>query len=287
MNVTNDANTKPPRPLVRPKPRILTVKAALFLTPNMIRVTFIGPDLANFPEGREGANCKLLLPDPGENRADFESRLEGSTQPTRRTYTVRHFRADVQELDIDFVAHGDEGPASRWATYAKPGDFLGFRGGGALPKVTSFEADWYLVAADPSAIPVAAATLEAMPRDTKGVAIFEVTDAKDAQEINAPAGIEMHWLLHPNSKEHSTQQEDFIRAIEWPEGRVQTCIAGESKVIRSLRAFLHQEKQLARKDTYISGYWKIGLVEDEHQVAKRAEGYEPTSASIGNCLTGN
>ena len=57
-----------------------------------------------------------------------------------------------------------------------------------------------------------------------------------------------------------------------PEGRVQTCIAGESGVIRSLRAFLHQEKALARADTYISGYWKIGLVEDQHQAMKRAEG---------------
>jgi len=253
-----------------PGPRLLTVKRAWRLTPNMIRVTIAGPELAGFPEGREGGNCKLMLPEPGESRESFADRLVSGPAPVRRTYTVRHFRPETQELDIDFVAHGDNGPASRWANHAEEGDFLGFMGPSG-PKVTSFDADWYLVAADPSAIPVAAATLEAMPRDAKGVAIFEVTSAEDRQDIDAPEGIEMHWLVHPTPEAPSTQKEEFIRSLTWPNGRIQTCIAGESGVIRSLRAFLHQEKAVPRKDTYISGYWKIGLVEDEHQQMKRSE----------------
>ncbi len=252
-------------------PRILTVKEAWYLTPNMIRVVFAGPELDGFPAGHDGGNCKIMIPDPAETRDAFVARFSGGTPPVRRTYTVRHFDAATQELSIDFVAHGDNGPASRWASHAKPGDFLGFMGPSS-PKLVSFEADWYLVAADPSAIPVAAAALEAMPRDAKGVAVFEVTAAEDKQEIDAPAGIEMHWLVHPDPATPSTAQEDFIRALDWPEGRVQTCIAGESGVIKSLRAFLHQEKQLPRADTYISGYWKIGLIEDQHQQMKRAEG---------------
>ncbi len=236
----------------------------------MIRVTFAGPELAGISQGCEGSNCKLLLPEPDETRAAFEARLSDGPAPVRRTYTVRHFDKDAQEMSIDFVAHGDNGPASRWASHAKPGDFLGFMGPSAA-KIDEFVADWYLVAADPSAIPVAAATLEAMPRDAKGVAIFEVTSAEDAQEIDAPEGIQMHWLVHPDPHVSSEAQETFIRGLDWPDGRVQTCIAGESGVIRSLRAFLHQEKRLPREDTYISGYWKIGLVEDEHQKMKRAE----------------
>lgn len=255
----------------RPVPRILTVKKAWYLTPNMIRVTFAGPELEGFPEGREGANCKIMLPDMNEDRAAFAARLADGPAPMRRTYTVRHYRADALEMDIDFVAHGDNGPASRWASHAQPGDFLGFAGPGPV-KVESFDADWYLVAADPSALPVAAATLEAMPRDAKGIAIFEITAPKDQQAIDAPEGIAMHWLVNPEPTTPSTRQEDFIRGLDWPKGRVQTCIAGESGVIRAARAFLHQEKQLPRADTYISGYWKIGLIEDEHQQMKRAEG---------------
>lgn len=255
----------------RAGPRLLTVKKAWRLTPNMIRVTFAGPELDGFPEGREGGNCKLMFPDAGESRDAFKQRLSSGLMPVKRTYTVRSYDAEAGEMSIDFVAHGDEGPASKWASSAVEGSFLAF-GGPSGPKVTHFEADFYLVAADPSAIPVAAATLEAMPRNAKGVAIFEVTSPEDKQEIDAPEGIEFHWLVQPDPHQPSTQQEDFIRAMDWPEGRVQTCIAGESGVIKSLRGFLHNEKQLPKQDVYISGYWKIGLIEDEHQKMKRAEG---------------
>ncbi|WP_136443628.1 siderophore-interacting protein [Pacificoceanicola onchidii] len=271
MSVLSNLKTKAKQALGRPSPRVLTVKRAGYLTPNMIRVVFAGPELDGFPEDRNGANCKIMIPDPDESREAFAARLSGGPAPVRRTYTVRGFDPVTREMWIDFVAHGDNGPASRWAMQAKTGDFLGFAGPSGA-KVTRFDADWYLVAADPSAIPVAAATLEAMPRDAKGVAIFEVTSAEDKQEIDAPAGIETHWLVHPHPEQPSTAQEELIRALPWPSGRVQTCIAGESAVVRALRAFLHQEKGLPRADTYISGYWKIGLVEDEHQKVKRAEG---------------
>jgi len=254
----------------RPPPRLLSVKKLWYLTPNMIRVTFAGPELEGFPEGREGGNCKLMLPEPGESRESFATRLVSGPSPVRRTYTVRHYRADLQELDIDFVAHGDNGPASYWAIHAEPDHFIGFAGPSER-KLTQFDADWYLFAADPSAIPMAAATLESMPRHAKGVAVFEVVSAEDQQTINAPEGVEMHWLVQDDSGSGSMQQENFIRSLDWPEGRVQTCIAGESGVIKSLRTFIYKEKQLPREDVYLSGYWKIGLIEDEHQAFKRNE----------------
>lgn len=212
-----------------------------------------------------------MLPDTGETRASFAIRLSDGPAPARRTYTVRSFDKTAQEMSIDFVAHGDNGPASRWASQVKAGDFLGFAGP-SEPKVTHFDADWYIVAADPSAIPVAAVTLECMPRDAIGVAIFEVTSQHDRQHIDAPAGIEMHWLVHPDPSVQSVAVETYIRGLIWPNGRVQTCIAGESGVIQSLRAFLTQEKSINRGDLYISGYWKIGLVEDEHQKMKKTDG---------------
>jgi NADPH-dependent ferric siderophore reductase len=257
-------------PLKKKPARLLTVQRAKFLTPNMRRITFAGPELAGIPTDRVGGNCKIMLPEPGETREHFANRLSDGPAPVRRTFTVRAIRSDPLELDIDFVAHGTEGPASRWALEAEAGSFLGFAGPSAS-KVIDFVGDWYLVAADPSALPVAAATLEAMPRDAKGIAIFEVTHEDDRQTLDAPEGIDIRWLVHPDPKQPSNAQEQLIRSLDWPTGRVQTCIAGESAVIRSLRAFLHQEKQLPRSDTYISGYWKIGLVEDQHQVFKKTQ----------------
>ena len=260
-------------PFLKPKtsgPRVLTVKAAWHLTPHMIRVTFAGPEIDSIRPGCEGANCKLMMPEVGETRTEFETRLASGEKVTRRTYTVRHLRADVQEMDIDFVDHGDSGPASAWANRARSGDFIGFAGPGPV-KVADYDADYYLVAADSSAIPVAAATLEAMPRDAKGIAIFEVPSEADRQEIDAPKGIDMRWLIHAVPTQSSRAQEDLIRSLNWPSGKVQTCIAGESGVIKSLRGYLRTEKQIPKENLYISGYWKIGLIEDEHQAMKRAE----------------
>lgn len=237
----------------------------------MIRVTFAGPELEGMPTGREGANCKLLLPDESETIDAFRRRLEEGPPPVRRTYTVRSFRPEAMELDIDFVDHGDAGPASAWARRATPGAFLGFAGPGPI-KVAHFEADWYLLAADLSALPVVAATLEAMPADARGVAVFEVPTDADMQPIDAPPGVTIHWLARSQSAAPSSLQEDFIRALDWPEGRVQVCVAGESNVVKSLKQLILSERGVDPKDAYISGYWKIGLVEDEHQLQKRQEG---------------
>jgi len=270
MNQTVSVPPKPDAPSKRRAPRLLTVSASRRITPNMIRVTLTAPELGDIPSGCEGAHCKIMLPEDGQSRIDFTTQLAAGPRPATRTYTIRFARPGRHEIDVDFVAHGDEGPASAWAHRAQPGSFCGFAGPGAV-KLTEFYADWYLVAADMSALPVAAATLEAMPREAKGVALIEITSEGDRQPIAAPPGVAMNWLLQPDPHAPSDAQERLIRALDWPEGTVQTCIAGESGVIRALRAFLHNEKGLSKKDTYISGYWKIGLVEDEHQEMKRAE----------------
>ncbi|MEM7291605.1 MAG: siderophore-interacting protein [Pseudomonadota bacterium] len=258
--------------LTKRSPRLLTVKRASRITPNMIRVTFSGPELVDFPTGREGGNCKIMLPQEGQDRASFAQQLNDGPKPVTRTYTVRHFRADRLELDVDFVAHGNDGhagPACEWAENASEGSFCGFAGP-SQPKMTEFYADWYLLAADMSALPVVSAALEAMPDDAKGVAVFEVLSDEDVQDLKKPEGIEINWIVSPDPHTPSTKQVDFIQNLDWPDGVVQTCIAGESSVIRSLRDFLHNQKQLPKKYCYISGYWKIGLVEDQHQAEKRA-----------------
>ena len=251
-------------------PRLLTVRRARRVTPNMVRVTLSGLEPAGIPAGCEGAHCKIMLPARGQARDDFAAQLADGPRPVTRTYTIRHVRPGDDEIDIDFVAHGDEGPASAWALRAEPGSFCGFVGPGSV-KLAEFYADWYLVAADMSALPVAAATLEAMPRDARGLAVIEITSEDDRQAIDAPPGIDVHWRVQPDPHTPSDAQERLIRSLDWPEGTVQTCIAGESGVIRALRHLLHNEKGLPRRDTYISGYWKIGLVEDEHRELKRAE----------------
>jgi len=260
--------------LRRKGPRILTVKEAYYLTPSVIRVTFSGPQLVGLPAGRDGGNCKLTLPSAGQTLDSFVQEIKDGVKHPVRTYTVRAFREDELEMDIDFVAHGTSGPASSWALSATTGSFCGFMGP-SPSKVSTFNADWYFVAADLSALPMAAATLESMPRDAKGVAVFEVTSPEDRQSIDAPAGVEIHWLTHDNPMMPSVQQEQFVRELDWPANRVQVCVAGETSIVKRLRKYLLTEKNVSKGDAYISGYWKIGLVEEEHQRLKKKEAIMP------------
>jgi NADPH-dependent ferric siderophore reductase len=236
----------------------------------MIRVTLLGEDIKAKKGRCEGANCKIYLPDRGQSREAFEQQLSDGPRPTVRTYTVRHIRAESGELDIDFVDHGDHGPASAWARAAKPGAFCGFGGPGPV-KLKCYYADDYLLAADMSAIPLVAASLEAMPEHAEGDAYFEILDRQDQQYIRAPKGIRQHWMVVTPQETPGDRIVEAILKRPWAQGTVQTCIAGERGMIKQLRAYISVERETLTADSYISGYWKVGLVEDEHQKMKRAE----------------
>ena len=259
----------------KPGPRMVTVVASRRITPNMIRLTLTGPELTDVRPNCEGANCKIFLPEVGQGREDFARQLKEGPRPVVRTYTVRHWRPEVLELDVDFVDHGTEGPASGFANRAQPGDFCGFAGPGPV-KMSEFYADWYLVAADMSALPVAAAALEAMPRDARGVAIFEVTSAEDRQEIDAPEGIEQHWLVHPDPHHPSPAQEEMIRALDWP--------GGPGADLRRRRERGGQgAARLPAPGTGAGaqGYLCLGLLED-----RVGRGRAPAGKTTRECLTG-
>lgn len=251
-------------------PRLLTVSAKRWVTPTMIRVTCNADWIKDLIPGIEGAHFKIFLPKVGQSTADFSRQLEDGPRPDVRTYTIRYLRASEGEMDIDFVDHGDGGPASAWARRCKAGDVAGFAGPGPV-KLKDFHADQYVLAADMSALPVAAATLEAMPRDAKGVAFFEITKPEDRQHIDAPEGIDINWMVHSDPHAPLTQSVEAVRALPSFSGPVQTCIAGESSMIKSLREEIINRRAVPKADAYISGYWKIGLIEDEHQAYKNAQ----------------
>jgi NADPH-dependent ferric siderophore reductase len=254
----------------KPAPRVMHVSAKQWITPNMIRVTCAADWIKTLDQGIEGAHFKLFLPQHGQAEDAFLEQLVAGPRPTVRTYTIRHIRTALGEIDVDFVDHGDSGPASAWARRCSIGDVAGFAGPGPV-KLKTFHADFYVVAADMSALPVAAATLEAMPRNAKGVAYLEITSNADRQSIDAPHAIEINWLIHASPHQTPTQSVALIAELSKFEGTVQTCIAGESGMAKALREEIVNQRGVPKTDTYISGYWKIGMHEDAHQQVKRDE----------------
>ena len=127
---------------------------------------------------------------------------------------------------------------------------------------------WYLFAADMAALPAAISAIESLPSDAKGYAFLEITDEQDKQEFSSPSGIEIQWLLHPNPKEKSAQQLAAIQSIEPLEGIPNVFVAGELSTIREIKAYIKGEDRFKNAYTYISSYWKIGVSEEKHKLAK-------------------
>jgi NADPH-dependent ferric siderophore reductase len=98
----------------------------LDIGPHRRRVTLGGASLTDFTEGQESGYVKLMFPQRGEEHFS-ESIIGGlirGDKPRSRSYTVLAFDKDTNQLAIDFVIHGDKGPASAWASQVQIGESI-------------------------------------------------------------------------------------------------------------------------------------------------------------------
>ncbi|MGB7756087.1 MAG: siderophore-interacting protein [Salinisphaera sp.] len=240
----------------RPPPRTFTVLDKTEITPNMLRVTLGGAAMADFPADQPSAYVKLRFAQAHSDR------------PLLRTYTIRAQRDD--SVDIDFVRHGDGGPAARWAEDVQPGETIDI-GGPGPKKLVDPAADWGLLIGDMTALPAISVNLETLPRDTRGHAIIEVLDEDDIQPLDAPEGIDIRWVINPHPGERGNTLYDAVRELAWQPGEPSVWCACEFSGMRRLRAHLHDERGVTRQQLYISSYWQRGSNEDAHKQNKRAD----------------
>lgn len=272
MATAEQATSQTAAPVVkRQGPRMLEVLRVTDITPHMRRITLGGAEIEGFPSGRNGSHIKVLLPREGQSKPVLPTLgpngpvwPPADERPIVRTYTIRAFRADVGELDVDFVLHGDNGPASRWAIAAQPGDLVGIAGPGGRGPIPP-EAKWYFFSGDASALPAISAHLELLPTDAQGAAFIEVDDASEQQSLVHPAGVKVVWLYrNGTAPEQSTLLIDAIRACEWPEGKVFFWIAGEASSVAAVRHYARVERGLERGQVEAVPYWKAGVGEEAY-----------------------
>lgn len=276
------ADTRPARPGRNGRPQrpqiVLEVIERIRLTPHLVRIVAGGAGIAGVTDnGFTDAYTKMLFAPAGSDLVppyDMEKlreELPFEQLPSQRTYTIRRFALDDDQIWIDFVTHGDEGIAGPWAATAQPGDavVLGGIGGGYAPDAS---ADWHLLVGDESAIPAIAAALERMPADAVGTAIVEVQNEAEQLELEHPAGIDLVWLHRGDAEAGSTPLlADAVRALEWREGRVQVFAHGERGEMKQLRPHLTDERGVERTQLSLSAYWAYGRREDAFQAEKREE----------------
>jgi len=243
------------------KARELVVSAVTQLTQNMRRVTLHGEDLASFPDDAEGAYFKFAFPGDDPDK------------PTLRTYTVAKYRPALHEMDVDFMLHANSdgtssGVAAPWAMQAKPGDKISLFGPGPASFINP-DADWYLLAADMTALPALVTNLARLPTDAGGYIVIEVIATEDKQQLPVPKGMKVIWVVNPHSGSDASPLYHAIKERDWLTGNVAVWAACEFKTMKKIRQHFRQDRKIDKSHLYISSYWKKGLQEEEHKVVKR------------------
>lgn len=287
------------------RPFAVSVAGLRRLSDTFTRVTFTGPDLHDFGTAGLDQRVKVMLPLPtggitplpeGEYWYDAWRQLPESRRNPIRTYTVRAVRPSLREIDIDFVTHGEAGPASRWVLGARVGDELCIVGPDAQGENPHSGIEWrpgdarnVLIAGDETAAPAICAILAALPRDARGCAFIEVPDEGDVMHTGAPEGVQVTWLSRAQAvAAHGAVLEEAVRTwtsrfvtartgadlpdvdierdILWevpqaatpPSADLYAWLAGEASVIKTLRRFLVSETGIDRRQVAFMGYWRDG-----------------------------
>ena len=289
------------------RPFAVTVARVVELSPSFRRVTFTGEELAWFATHCRDQRVKILFPVDGHGLSDLGSEadwyarwreLPDATRSPFRTYTVRAVRPAEREIDIDFVWHGDGGPAAAWIAVAAPGDAVTVVGPDARSLDSTVGMDWrpgdareILLAGDETAAPAICGILESLPAGVRAHAFITVPSAVDALEITSSADISVSWLAREDNADtldaavrawSSANRPSYTPALSpaaqvleeidvdtellWdsPEaatGSFYAWLAGESAMIKGLRRLLVTELGIDRSRVAFMGYWRLGKAE--------------------------
>lgn len=249
------------------KYRTLQVLSSTTLTPNMKRLVFSGEDLNDFPVGSESGYFKLLFTPEGEPISKIEDiTTMAPTKPIMRTYTIRAFKPDSNELTVDFALHtSNEGPASRWANNARGMEKIVIVGPGPA-KLAEHDADWFFFVGDMTSLPAISCNLELLPDTAKGHAVIEVATEHDIQDITSPNGVTITWVIKGKQS-----LLEVVQSSPWYQGTPYIWCACEFSIMRSLRRYFKVDKNLDKDSMYISSYWKAGMDEEQHVAVKRQD----------------
>lgn len=234
------------------KMRLLEVKHVRRLAPHMVRVTLTGEALKGFMSASPDDHVKVFLPIEGgainhpTMGPDGPVYPEGVTPSPARDYTPRRYDASTNELDLDFVLHG-EGPASTWAESVKVGDKLGV-GGPRGSMVIPDDYDHYVLVGDETALPAMGRWLEEMPSTTPVTVFAEIASLEEKQSLQR----DVRWFV----RGELPSMDDALAALPIPTGDTFWWVAVESMRARALRSLLVEKRGIDKDWVKATGYWQ-------------------------------
>lgn len=229
-----------------PKRRRVTVESVETLTPNMRRIVFASPDLADFVSLGVDDHVKVFAPDAAAPQG-----------VAMRDYTPRAFDAGRRALTIDFVLH-EAGPASDWARRAKPGDTLEI-GGPRGSMVVADDFDFYLLIGDETALPSIGRRVESLRVGVPVTTIVLLDGPEEIQTFDSRADWRPIWLARQDRR---VGDADLFRhaldRLATPPGDGYVWIAAEAQAARTLKTLMLQERGHPKSWLKAAGYWVRG-----------------------------
>ncbi|MGH1562392.1 siderophore-interacting protein [Mumia sp. DW29H23] len=243
---------------------------------SFVRVTLGRGDVADFVPLGYDQWFRLFLPVSDTSLARVPAKLttlsylrfmavSKTERPVLRNYTVRAYRPDGEdgpEIDVDFVVHGDAtegtaGPAASWAQSCEPGDPVAILDEGRCfnPPEGTRE---LLLAADETGLPAVAGILASLEPGAVGRVVVEVPTADDRQDLVAPAGVDVVWVVRGDDR--ATPGEAAlatVRALPAPAPQTYAWVVGESALVAGARRHWVQSG-VPKADITFVGYWKAG-----------------------------
>ena len=222
------------------------------LSPRMRRITFGGEQLQGFTSLAADDHIKLLFARTAEEQRRIDDLLAGrdGQRPLSRDYTPRRYDPQRNELDIDFVLHGD-GPAASWAQQARPGQQL-YMTGPRSSLLIADRYDAYLLIGDETALPAIARWLEHLPPERQAIVLVEIENADERQPLAIAEGCQLHWLVRSDA-------ESLLSAtatLRLPDVALYAWIACEANQARRMRRMLIERHGLDEEHIKAAGYWR-------------------------------
>ncbi|MDQ1135907.1 NADPH-dependent ferric siderophore reductase [Microbacterium sp. SORGH_AS 1204] len=234
------------------------------LSPTLVRVTLVGPEMADFastgigdeyvrvffPHGDDPTNVSLPVP-----VGDWWETPPGAPEAPMRTYTISGVRPALGEVDIDFVLH-DAGVAGPWAARAQPGHVLGLNAPTGLYSPPA-DITWQVLVADLTGLPAVARLVADTPPGVRTRVVLEIAHEDDRIPLVHGPDAEVTWVVGGNGRGPSALgalvRGVVDRRLPLDEGYV--WVAGETIALREVRRYLRKDLSLPASRFKVVGYW--------------------------------
>ncbi|MDO5724253.1 MAG: siderophore-interacting protein [Flaviflexus sp.] len=247
--------------------RELELLRRVWVSETMLRLTCGGPGAKGFVSKAFDEHVKIIFPDPqtGELRVPTENgdRLDWPRPfPTCREYTIRAWRPDDLEIDMDVVVH-ESGIASDWARQVQVGQTFPVAGPPGAWMIPD-DYDFYVLIADETALPAVARWAEEAPAAVRGAIIVEVPGRGSEQGLDLPDGVSLTWLHTGGAESDATLNAARALDIDADPERVCVWLAGEAGMLKPLRRWARDELGAPKEHCSITGYWRRGVAHGGH-----------------------